>query len=187
MPSLRPIPVHQDDPFAWRPPTLDQAAPRTPHRELVLWGAHGGAGTSTLTALLNPAWDLAPLRARPDPRFPAITTQGRPLIVVTRNAVAAAEHATAAVMAVSHPGGHVAALAVVSDGAGREPGEATARFRLLESRVGTVVRVPFVPALRLVDDPTQVELPRKACQAIEELRALSLSPIDACASNTREE
>lgn len=141
--------------------------------ELVAWGAHGGAGTSTLAALLGACWDMGAVRYRPDPRVPAVTTYGRPLIVVCRNTVVAAERATAAVMAVVHPGGRVAALAVVADGAGREPREASARFRLLESRVGRVVRVPFVAALRLVDDPAGVPLPRRAEQAIEELRALA--------------
>ena len=146
------------------------------HGELITWGAHGGAGTSTLAALLGSCWDMSALRYRPDPRYPAIATYGRPLIVVCRNTVAAAERATAAVMAVAHPGGQVAALAIVADGAGREPREASARFRLLESRVGLLVRVPFVPALRLVDDPTAVALPRRAQQAIEELRALLAQP-----------
>lgn len=143
--------------------------------ELVAWGAHGGAGTSTVAGLLGACWDMGALRRRadPDPRFPAVVTYGRPLIVVCRNTVAAAERATAAVMGVTQPGGRVDALAIVADGAGREPREAAARFRLLESRVGRVVRVPFLPALRLVDDPSTVPLPRRMEQAIEQLRALA--------------
>lgn len=143
--------------------------------ELVAWGAHGGAGTSTLAGLLGSCWDMGALRHRPDSRYPAVVTYGRPLIVVCRNTVAAAERATAAVMEVAHPGGQVAALAIVADGAGREPREAAARFRLLESRVGRVVRVPFVMALRLVDDPATVPLPRRMEQAIEQLRALAIA------------
>lgn len=139
------------------------------------WGAHGGAGTSTLAALVGSCWDMGALRYRPDPHYPAVTTHGRPLIIVCRNTVAAAERATAAVMAVAHPGGRIAALAIVADGAGHEPREAAARFRLLESRVGRVVRVPFVLALRLVDDPAKVPLPRRAVQAIEQLRALAVA------------
>lgn len=143
--------------------------------ELVACGAHGGAGASTLAELLGSCWDMGVLRHRPDSRYPAVVTYGRPLIVVCRNTVAAAERATAAVMEVTQPGGQVAALAIVADGAGREPREASARFRLLESRVGRVVRVPFVMALRLVDDPAAVPLPRRMEQAIEELRALAVT------------
>ena len=159
---------------AWTPPAPVRSA-NARRVELVAWGAHGGAGTSTLAALIGPCWDLGALRYRTDPRYPAVTTHGRPLIVVCRNTVSAAERATAAVMAVAHPGGRVAALAIVADGAGHEPREAAARFRLLESRVGRVVRVPFVMALRLVDDPATVPLPRRAVQAIEELRALAVA------------
>ncbi|HEY3684795.1 MAG TPA: hypothetical protein VGL93_17295 [Streptosporangiaceae bacterium] len=159
-------------PIATPPPPA--RSPLAPRRELVAWGAHGGAGTSTLAALLRPCWDMGTLRRRTDPRFPAVHTYGRPLIIVCRNTVAAAERATAAVMAVAQPGGQVAALAVIADGAGREPREAVARFRLLESRVGLVVRVPFVAALRLVDDPTSVDLPRRAEQAVDQLRALAV-------------
>ena len=33
--------------------------------ELVIWGAHGGAGTSTLAAWLQPAWDMGAMRPEP--------------------------------------------------------------------------------------------------------------------------
>ena len=169
--------MHDQQYRGWSSPaSVQPRGPQCRNGELIAWGAHGGAGASTLAALLGSCWDMSPLRHRPDPRYPAVTTYGRPLIVVCRNTVASAERATAAVMAVAHPGGQVAALAIVADGAGREPRDASARFRLLESRVGQVVRVPFVPALRLVDDPTSVDLPRRAQQAIEQLRALAVQP-----------
>lgn len=157
------------------PPAVLRDVPETRQHELVAWGAHGGAGTSTLARLLGACWDMGALRHRIDPRRPAVITYGRPLIVVCHNTVSAAERATAAVMAVAHPGGQVAGLAIVADGAGREPREATARFRLLESRIARVVRVPFLPALRLVDDPATVPLPRRMQQAIGQLRALAVS------------
>ena len=52
-------------------------------------------------------------------------------------------------------------LAVVSDG-WPEPAAATSRFRLLEPQVGAVIRVPFVPGLRLADDPATVRCPAAA-------------------------
>ncbi len=51
--------------------------------------------------------------------------------------------------------------------------EARYRFRVLEGRVGAVVRMPFVPAFRAADDPCQVRLPSRARQALAEIRALA--------------
>ena len=53
-----------------------------------------------------------------------------------------------------------------------EPRDATARFALLEWQVGGIVRVPYVRALRLVDDPVEVVLSGKAQAAVDELRRL---------------
>ncbi len=93
-------------------------------------------------------------------------------MVVARNTTAGAGAAIATVNGLIAAGGRVAVLAVVSDGL-PEPAEARYRFRLLESRVGGVVRVPFVPMLRLADHPPEVTLPRKARQALAKIRALS--------------
>ena len=138
--------------------------------EIVVFGAHGGAGVTTLVALLQPAWDMGAMRGVPDPRFPPVRPAGRPLVLVTRNTVAAAGRATAAVSAVALPGGHIAALIVVADSPLPEPAEASYRFRLLAPRVGAVVRMPFIPALRLVDEPVPVNLPRKARRVLGEVR-----------------
>ncbi|WP_433333002.1 hypothetical protein [Spirillospora sp. CA-294931] len=135
------------------------------NRELVVVGAHGGAGTTTLAALLRPAWDMGTISDLLEPGRPPVQPKGRPLVLVTRNSVAAAQRATRAVTAIDATrdtsSAHLAALVIVGDGAGPEPRDATARFALLEGRVRELVRMPFVPALRLVDDPTQVRLPRK--------------------------
>ncbi|GLZ15635.1 hypothetical protein Acsp04_58700 [Actinomadura sp. NBRC 104425] len=136
-------------------------------------GAHGGAGTSTLAALLPAAWDMDPIK--PAPGRPLLCANGRPIVLAVRNTAAAAKHATAAITALRAWNQHVAALAIVSDG-GPETRDATARFALLAPRVGGVVRVPYVRALRLVDDPRQVVLPGKAKQAINELRSLLGAP-----------
>lgn len=147
-----------------------------PRREVVLYGAHGGAGVTTLYALLRPAWDLGSMQGLPDPGEPVVHPNGRPLLVVTRDTVPAARRAMDAVTAITQAGEHIAALIIVSDGAGPEPREAKARFRLLEGRLGGVVRMPYVPALRVVDDPTAVELPRKARRALDEIRAAVDAP-----------
>jgi hypothetical protein len=153
------------------PPRLrGTVPPRRPLPELVVAGAHGGAGTSTLAALLAPAWDMGVIR----PAAPAggLRPGGRPVVLVTRSTVAAAGRAVAAVTAVTGTGLPVAVLAVISDGL-PEPAEARYRFRVLDGRVGAVVRVPFTPAFRAAGSPVQVRLPRRARQALALIRALT--------------
>ncbi|TDC77437.1 hypothetical protein [Actinomadura sp. 7K507] len=145
--------------------------------DVVVVGAHGGAGTSTLTALLPAAWDMGSIRPLLDLGRSPLRPQGRPVILAARNTAAAAKNATAAIGALREWDERVAALAIVSDG-GTEVRDAAARFALLEGRVGGVVRVPHVRALRLVDDPCLVDLPGKARQALDELRRLVGAPAD---------
>lgn len=57
---------------------------RTKPVELVIWGAHGGAGTSTLAAWLQPAWDAGSMRPGPSPQYPAQLARGRVLVVACR-------------------------------------------------------------------------------------------------------
>ena len=141
-------------------------------RDLVIWGAHGGAGSSTLAAWLQPAWDMSPMGPEPDPPYPATVAHGRPLLVACRNTAWSARQATAAVTAVTGQGGHVAVVAVVSDG-WPEPAAATARFRLLEAHADAVIRVPFVPGLRLADSPSGVPPPRRVWRALDQIRAVT--------------
>jgi hypothetical protein len=143
---------------------------RRPLPELVVAGAHGGAGTSTLAVLLAPAWDMGVIQ----PAAPAggLRPGGRPVVLVARNTVAAAGRAVTAVTAVTGTGLPVAVLAVISDGL-PEPAEARYRFRVLDGRVGAVVRVPFTAAFRAAGSPLQVSLPRRTRQALAQIRALA--------------
>jgi hypothetical protein len=142
------------------------------HRELAIWGAHGGTGTTTLATWLQPARDLGAMRADPGPACPAAIAARRGLVVACRNTAWSASRATIAVAAVTRQGGHVAVLAVVSDG-WPEPEAATARFALLEPHVSAVVRVPFVAGLRPADDPAAVTLPGRALRALAEIVAVA--------------
>jgi hypothetical protein len=151
-----------------RPPELSRPVARA---WAAVAGAHGGAGTSTLAALLAPAWDLGTVR----PGLPACPLPPVPLVVAARCTVGSAGRAVAAVRALAGQGVTVAVLAVTSDGL-PEPAEATYRFRVLEGHVGAVARVPFIPALRACRDPRQVRLPRAALRALEEIRSLAASP-----------
>lgn len=144
--------------------------------DVVVVGAHGGAGTSTLAALLPAAWDMGSIGPLLELGRSPLRAKGRPVVVAARNTPVAARNATAAIGALCDWDERVSALAIVSDG-GPESREATARFALLDGRVGGVVRVPHVRALRLVEDPAAVDLPSKARHAIDELRRLVGAPV----------
>ncbi|GAA1837019.1 hypothetical protein [Actinomadura chokoriensis] len=143
--------------------------------DVVVAGAHGGAGASTLTSLLPAVWDMGSIGPLLELGRPPLQARGRPVVLAVRNTAVAAKAATAAIGALAAWDERVAALAIVSDG-GPESREATARFALLDGRVGGVVRVPHVRALRLVEDPAEVVLPGKARQALSDLRGLVVAP-----------
>ncbi|MBB4771938.1 hypothetical protein [Actinomadura livida] len=139
--------------------------------DVVVAGAHGGAGTSTLTALLPAAWDMGSIKPLLELGRSPLRAKDRPVVLAVRNTAVAAKDATAAIGALRDWDERVSALAIVSDG-GPESRDATARFALLQARVGGVVRIPHVRALRLVEDPTVVDLPGRARHALDELRRL---------------
>jgi hypothetical protein len=165
MPSPRPATGH--DAEAPNPATAPHH--RWQRRELVIWGAQGGAGTTTLAVWLQPAWDMGAMRPEPDPPYPAAVAHGRALVVACRNTAWSARQATKALATVARQGGQVAVLVVVSDG-WPEPVTAARRFGLLESQVRAVIRVSFIPGLRLADDPATVPLPRRALRALAQIQ-----------------
>jgi hypothetical protein len=119
--------------------------------------------------LLAPAWDMGVIRASAGG---GLRPGGRPVVLAARNTVAAAGRAATAVTTVTAVGVPVAVLVVIGDGL-PEPAEARYRFRVLEGRVGAVVRMPFIPAFRAAGSPEQVRLPRRARRALAEIRALA--------------
>jgi hypothetical protein len=78
-------------------PAPDRVPAGWQRRELVIWGAHGGAGTTTLASWLQPAWDMGAMSPEPDPPCPATIARGRELVVVCRNTAWSACQATKAV------------------------------------------------------------------------------------------
>jgi hypothetical protein len=166
------LPHHPADSYAAQNDPVPEriARERWQHRELVIWGAHGGAGTSTLAAWLRPAWDMGAMRPEPNRLHPAVVARSRALVVTCRCTAWSTAQATKAVAAVIRQGGQVAVIAVMSDG-WPEPSTATSRIRLLGSQAGTVIRIPFVPGLRLADDAGSVPLPRRALRALAQIQA----------------
>ena len=141
-------------------------------------GAHGGAGVSTLAALLRLEFAGAPAGRGPrigemppvpdaDPaRIAAagwlpVPPRGTPLIIVARGTAEGARRAVIAVTALERRGIRPVAVAVIADGAGPEPRRAAQRFGLLDGRAGPLIRVPFAAALRAGADPAAARLPRR--------------------------
>ncbi len=147
----------------------EASADTTGSVDAVLLGCHGGAGTSTLAALLGTPWDLGGYT----PQTRQVETFGRPLLLVTRDSAPASARTVEAVTGLSGSGAAISCLVIVADGSGPEPREATVRFRLVEDRVERIVRFPFVAGLRYADtaDADKVRLPRKAERALAEIRA----------------
>jgi len=155
------------------------AGPGVPPRQpaaarIAVIGAHGGAGASTLAALLAPSLDLGTVcvpglqPGRPVP-------PGAAVVLAARCTTASAARAVAAVSALERQGAVVAVLAVTGDGL-PEPAGAAYRFAVLEGRTGALVRVPFIPALRAADSPRLIRLPRAAVRALDLIRALAGPP-----------
>src|SRR5690348_17792192 len=66
-----------------------------PPGEVLLVGAHGGAGVTTLAGLLRPAWDMGAVR-RPGPGQGPLRPAGRPVVLVARSTASAAARAVTA-------------------------------------------------------------------------------------------
>ena len=164
--------MYPDRPGSRQRPAMPPDRPRyPPPSEIVLIGAQGGAGVTTLAGLLRPAWDLGVVR-RPGHGCGPLRPAGRPVVLVARGTLPAAGRAVAAARLLAGQGVQVAVLAVVGDGL-PEPAEARYRFGVLEGRVGVVIRVPFVPAFRAAADPLSVDLPRRARRALAAIRTLA--------------
>jgi len=156
--------------YRWgAPPQRPWLATEPLPAEIVVAGAHGGAGTSTLAMLLAPAWDVGAIRTQGSSR---LRPGRRPVVLAARSTVAAAGRAVGAVTSLAASGVPVAVLVVVGDGL-PEPAEARYRFRVLEGRVGAVVRMPFIPAFRMAGSPKRVRLPLRASRALAEIRELA--------------
>ena len=150
-----------------------ECAAAAPAAELAVLGAHGGAGATTLAALLAPAWDLGVIYCR-DAGGPPVRTGGRPLVLGARTTAGGAGEAVAAVNALTWRGLEVTVLAVVGDGL-PEPAVARYRYRQLASRVGAIKRIPFVAALRATEQPSLADLSVRAQRAFIAIRAEALS------------
>ena len=133
---------------------------------VVVLGAVGGAGVSTLVRLLGPfAVDVGRQLTRPD---------GRPLLIVTDATARGLYAATSAVQAARAAGHVVPLVAIVGDGPWPAARQARARRRMLDDRslTSVVVDVPYVTGWREHDDPlTTATIPPALRRAVEQLAA----------------
>lgn len=157
-------------------------------------GAHGGAGASTLAALLRAEIAAAHpggrLQVRELPAFPdgdprAIAARAKlagplpgPLVLAARGTGDGARRAVVAVTALSCLGIRPAALAVVGDGAGPLPRIASQRLGLIGDRAGPVVTVPFAASLRAGAAPAEARLPRSLRRQVTALAGLAAALLD---------
>lgn len=139
----------------------------TPLEEIAIVGAHGGAGVTTLSALLQPAADLGVFEQS---SWAASSRDDRPVVLVTRATASSAKRASATVAELTGLGYQITVLAVVGDGM-PDPGQAAYRLRLMRPRVTAVVRVPFAASLRAAGEPGDARLPGAARRAIAEIRS----------------
>jgi len=151
-------------------PVLAEKPTTMPSRELAVLGAHGGAGTSTLAALLN-AQDLG---CCDDGKLPPALSNGvaGALILACRPTTLSATWATESVRELTRHQIPVEVLVICGDG-WPETRVATARYRLLSAQVGAVTRMPFVPVIRGYSHPEDVRLPRGARNALATIRLLA--------------
>jgi len=128
---------------------------------VIVAGCHGGAGTTTIAQLIG-AYDAGVWPPRPAPYPVLLVARGTPQGIVRANWWLRAARAA---------GVGPAALIIVGDGPWPEPRLATLRLRMLHGLVPTVVRLPYIPHWRYLDQPLQHPLPKKLIHALERLRA----------------
>jgi hypothetical protein len=139
---------------------------------VVVFGCHGGAGTTTLAGLLGPNAHEAGL----DDQAAVADVAGRAVIVVARGTAAGCRLAVCAAARLTSAGADPVVVAVVADGPWPEPLAARARLRALAGHV-PVVRVPYVARWRFEDSPTVV--PARYDRAVVRLRAAYCRCTDA--------
>lgn len=170
-------------------------ARRDPAAGLLVAGAHGGAGTSTLAALIReqlgagmPVYEL-PACPDSDPAAVAAATalpaMAGPVIVVARGTSEGARRAVIAVTVLELVGIRPAALAVTGDGAGPLPRAAMQRLAALDGRVGAVIRVPFAAELRALGYSQQMRLPARLVRAVTDVLAAALPAAPAARGSWR--
>jgi len=136
---------------------------------VLVFGCHGGAGTTTLAAHLGLAHEAGDIGAAP------ASAAGRAVVAVTRGTAAGSRLGVEAAKTLRASGASKVVVAVVADGPWPEPLAARARLRALAGHV-PVVRVPYITRWRFEDTPSTVPAPYE--RALARLRAAYCSCTD---------
>jgi hypothetical protein len=140
-------------------------ASRPTHWFAVL-GAHGGAGTSTVTLLLDPDRSGAAIELAAGQQLPPHYTP-----VVVARSTAYGLHRTGELLERWHPGVPRPWLVIVRDAPIRPPLPVRYRTRALGARLLGTVHVPYLYRLRVVDTPADALSHRPVAKAGLALRA----------------
>lgn len=174
---MEPLSTEQESapvPPAEKPRPSHPRAAAEPDTGVDLIGCHGGAGTSTLAVLLPGAADLGTFDQR---TFDSLQVE-RPLVLVARDTVPASMRLTETVNLLSLLGRPIAGLVLMAEAPGRVPPHTRSRLRLLQHRVPTVLRIPYVPQFRFLDlaGASRVKLPRKIRSTMQRISELGGPP-----------
>lgn len=170
---------------------IPDSADRLPHRRppvpaRVWWvGAHGGAGETTLAALLPGS--RAAEHAWPVIESSTASDGAGPVVLVARTSMAglrAAQRAAAAWASGSTPGVDLLGLALVADAPGRLPRSLKDFAGIVAGGVPRVWRLPWVESWRLGETPTPETAPREVRRLLADIHALiSTPPVAGCGAN----
>jgi hypothetical protein len=143
----------------------DRASPTMARRFAVI-GAHGGAGTSTVTAMLDPTRLGVAVEVSA-----GVSAAGRHPVLVARGTAYGTARA-AELMADWPPRWPRPWLVLVADAPGDPPPAARFRLRVLSGRLTGVARLSYLHRLRCVDDPLEALTDRRVARVAARLRTL---------------
>ncbi|MEU9079971.1 hypothetical protein AB0D22_35515 [Kitasatospora sp. NPDC048538] len=129
-------------------------------------GAHGGAGVTTVTRLLDPSRDGGAVELQPGSTLPHSYI---PVVVARSTAYGLLK--AGELLNRWHPGTPRPYLVLVRDAPLRPPLPARYRTRALSARTLGVATVPYLYRLRLVDTPEEALTHRPVARASSSLRS----------------
>lgn len=152
------------------PAEVDRLATVYPNFYSPLWvvGAHGGAGATSVAAMIQGAYPLAR-------SWPHVAGHLVPVILVARSNMAGLD---AAQRAAQHwasglvPGVDLLGLVVLSDAPGKLPKVLRDRLKVIAGGFARNWFVPWIESWRLGEEITPATVPREARRLVDELTAL---------------
>lgn len=147
---------------------LERGSSERVTRSLVVVGAHGGAGASTLAGFFDSGAvsEVSPAEVR-SMAGDASTTPMTTALVVGQGTAKGTRAAVELAGELARSGVRVV-VAIVADGGLGEPIAVRSRLRLLRDQVVAVVRVPYVARWRFIEEPANP--PERFTAAVNRIR-----------------